>query len=121
LEGDVFRHAEFAEGFEASRIHLPDVPSGASEIIFGLGHVYEVIDFVHAIRTGTEAPVPARDGRHLMAVIEAAYKSAAEGDEVEIDEKAVGYTQAPPEGSLLSIETPGGVGTTSTEASERVV
>lgn len=40
-----------------------------------------------------------------MAVIEAAYKSAAEGDEVELSKTAVGYTQASPPGSLLSIET----------------
>ncbi len=105
LEGDVFRHAEFAGDFEVSSIYLPDVPSGAREIIFGLGHVYEVIDFIHAIGTGTEAPVPARDGRHLMAVIEAAYKSAAEGDEVELSGKADGYTRPSPPGSLLSVES----------------
>ncbi|MDP9494614.1 MAG: Gfo/Idh/MocA family oxidoreductase [Actinomycetota bacterium] len=104
LEGDVLRHAELAEDFELPSVYLPDVPSDASEIIFGLGHVYEVIDFIHAIRTGTEPPIPARDGRHLMAVIEAAYKSAAEGDEVELGKQAVGYTQPSPPGSLLSIE-----------------
>lgn len=105
LEGDVLRHAEFAENYEVPSVSLPDVPSDASEIIFGLGHVYEVIDFIHAIRTGTEAPIPARDGRHLMAVIEAAYKSAAEGDEVELSKSAVGYTQPSPPGSLLAIES----------------
>jgi UDP-N-acetyl-2-amino-2-deoxyglucuronate dehydrogenase len=106
LEGDVLRHAEPADDIEFPSVHLPDVPSDASEIIFGLGHVYEVIDFIHAIRTGTEAPVPARDGRHLMAVIEAAYKSAAEGDEVELSGKAAGYTRPSPPGSLLSIDSP---------------
>jgi predicted dehydrogenase len=105
LEGDALRHAEFADAYEAPSVDLPEVPTEASEIIFGLGHVYEVIDFIHAIRSGTEAPIPARDGRHLMAVIEAAYKSAAEGDEVELSKQAVGYTQPSPPGSLLSIES----------------
>ena len=105
LEGDILRRFESTNAYAPPDIELPEVPAGASEIIFGLGHVYEVIDFIHAIRTGTEAPIPARDGRHLMAVIEAAYKSAAEGDEVELSEKAVGYTQPSSPGSLLSIES----------------
>src|SRR2546430_6308134 len=39
-----------------------------SEVVFGLGHIYEVMDFVTAVRRGGPPPVPGGDGRHLMAV-----------------------------------------------------
>ena len=102
MEGDVLRHFEGVPEYELPGIDLPDAPAGASEIEFGVGHVHEVLDFVRAIRAGEDAPVPASDGRHLMAVIESAYRSAAEGEEIEVDAAGDGYTTSPPPGSLLT-------------------
>jgi hypothetical protein len=63
--------------------------------------VYEVIDFVAAVQEGHPAPVPAADGRHLMAVIETAYRSATEHEEVDLNEPSAAYTVQAPDTSLL--------------------
>jgi predicted dehydrogenase len=102
LEGDVLRHFEGASGYKLPTIELPEVPAEASEIEFGLGHVYEVQDFVEAVRAGDDAPIPAADGRHLMAVIESAYRSAVEAEEIEVSETSAGYTTPGPQSSLLT-------------------
>jgi predicted dehydrogenase len=104
MEGDVLRHFDGANGYELPSIELPEAPAGASEIEFGLGHVYEVLDFVRAVRRGDDAPVPAIDGRHLMAVIESAYRSAVEGEEVEVGDIRAGYANPAPQGSFLTAE-----------------
>jgi len=101
LEGDVVRRFEGSGDYSLPAVDLPPVPSGAGEILFGLGHVYEVMDFVAAVRGGRQAPVPGADGRHLMAVIETAYRSATEHEEVDLSEPSSGYTAQVPETSLL--------------------
>ena len=102
LEGDVLRRFESTNGYTLPDIELPEVPAGASEIEFGLGHVYEVLDFVRAVRGDTDPPVPAADARHLMAVIESAYQSAEEGEEIEVSENQSAYATSQPQTSLLS-------------------
>jgi predicted dehydrogenase len=102
LEGDVLRRFEGVSGYRLPAIELPEVPPEASEIEFGLGHVYEVLDFVQAVRVGDDAPIPAADGRHLMAVIESAYRSAVEAEEIEVSETPAGYTTAVPQNSFLT-------------------
>jgi predicted dehydrogenase len=102
LEGDVLRRFEGTNGYTLPEIELPEVPAGANEIEFGLGHVYEVLDFVRAVRADTEPPVPGGDGRHLMAVIESAYQSALEGKAIEVGEIRNAYSATPPPTSLLS-------------------
>ena len=104
LEGDVVRRFEGRGDYALPAVDLPPVPPGAGEILFGLGHVYEVMDFVVAVQGGHRAPVPATDGRHLMAVIETAYRSATEHEEVDLIEPSPAYTDQAPENSLL---TPG--------------
>jgi predicted dehydrogenase len=94
LEGDRLRLAELADGHDLGTPRLPAVPDGAEEIIFGTGHVQEVADFVRAVQAGASAPVPGADGRHLMAVIEAAYHSAREDRDVPVDEPTAAYTSA---------------------------
>lgn len=102
LEGDVLRRFESTNGFTLPDIELPEVPAGASEIEFGLGHVYEVLDFIRAVRANTDLPVPGADGRHLMAVIESAYQSAVEGAAIEVSENHGAYSTSQPQTSLLS-------------------
>ena len=102
LEGDVLRHFESKNGYVLPTIEMPEAPAGASEIEFGFGHVYEVLDFIRAVRAGADAPVPAADGRHLMAVIESAYRSAEEGEMVEVGETGSAYATPPPQVSFLS-------------------
>jgi predicted dehydrogenase len=102
LEGDVVRHFEGREDYSLPAVELPPVPPGAGEILFGLGHVYEVIDFVAAVQAGHQAPVPAADGRHLMAVIETAYRSATEHEDVDLNEQSSAYTDEVSDTSLLS-------------------
>jgi UDP-N-acetyl-2-amino-2-deoxyglucuronate dehydrogenase len=101
LDGDELRTADLADGPDLTPPTLPPTPSGSEEIVFGTGHVYEVMDFVRTIRSGETAPIPATDGRHLMAVIDAAYRSAADGKAVDIDEPTTAYRVAAPEESLL--------------------
>jgi predicted dehydrogenase len=49
-----------------------------------VGHARQLADFVRAIRTGTEPLVDGREGRRSVALIEAIYRSAAEGRIVEL-------------------------------------
>jgi predicted dehydrogenase len=106
VEGDVLRHFQSSNGFALPSVGMPHVPAGASEIEFGYGHVYEVLDFIRTVRAGDEPPVPAADGRHLMAVIESAYRSAEEGGMVEVADGGTAYTSPPPHISLLSAQEP---------------
>jgi two-component system, NtrC family, response regulator HydG len=80
---------------------LPQVPEGAQGVIFGVGHIYEVADFVRAVREGREPPVPGTDGRHLMAVLDAAYASARGSEESSIPEACSGYGRGGDTNSLL--------------------
>jgi UDP-N-acetyl-2-amino-2-deoxyglucuronate dehydrogenase len=91
LEGDRFRVAETEAGYRLPDVELPPPPEGAEEVVFGVGHTYEVMDFVRAVRTGRQPPVPGVDGRHLMAVLDAAYTSAREGREVAVEERRPAY------------------------------
>ena len=58
LEGDRLRLASVRSGYALQEIQLPPAPPGAGEVVFGLGHVYEVMDFVTAVRQGARPPVP---------------------------------------------------------------
>ena len=104
LEGDALRHFETKDGYTLPSIEMPQAPEGANEIEFGLGHVYEVLDFIRTVRAGEDPPVPAGDGRHLMAVIESAYRSAEEGGMVEVGGSETAYSTPPPVVSLLSAQ-----------------
>lgn len=104
LDGDVLKNIDVAYDVASFEVRLPEAPEGAEEIVFGTGHVHEVIDFVRAVRDGAEAPVSGVDGRHLMAVIEAAYKSAAEGREILVSEPHDAYPNRLPANSLLNLQ-----------------
>jgi predicted dehydrogenase len=93
LEGDRLRLASTRDGYVMPEVRLPPVPAGAEQVIFGPGHVYELVDFVTAVRMGGRPPVPAADGRHLMAVLSAAYVSAREGREVQVDADPSAYAE----------------------------
>jgi UDP-N-acetyl-2-amino-2-deoxyglucuronate dehydrogenase len=101
LDGDELRIADVADPPDLASPQLPEIPSGSEEIVFGSGHVYEVMDFVRTVRRGGAAPVPGTDGRHLIAVIDAAYRSASDGKAVDIDEPTSAYTIPAPGESLL--------------------
>ena len=101
LDGDELRVADLAEGPDLTPPQLPPAPAGSEEIVFGSGHVYELMDFVRTVRAGGTAPIPGTDGRHLMAVIDAAYRSAFDRKAVDIDEPTTAYRVAAPEDSLL--------------------
>jgi predicted dehydrogenase len=101
LDGDELRTAELDDGPDLSPPQLPEIPEGSSEIVFGSGHVYEVMDFVRTVRRGGLAPIPGTDGRHLIAVIDAAYRSASAGKAMDVSEPTSAYTVAPPADSLL--------------------
>jgi predicted dehydrogenase len=101
LDGDELRVADLAKGPDLTPPQLPPAPAGSEEIVFGLGHLYEVMDFVRTVRAGGTAPIPGTEGRHLMAVIEAAYRSAADEKAVDIDEPTAAYRLPAPENSLL--------------------
>jgi predicted dehydrogenase len=101
LDGDELRLADVGEEIDLTPPRLPPIPPGADEIVFGAGHVYEVLDFVRTVRAGGPAPIPGTDGRHLMAVIDAAYRSADGEGVVQVQEPTPAYTAAAPEGSLL--------------------
>jgi predicted dehydrogenase len=83
LEGDVLRDHAVRDGYDLPDVDLPPPPDEA-DMLFGLGHVYEIADFVRSIREGTDPPVPAVDGAHLMAVLSAAYASADEDRELPV-------------------------------------
>jgi len=102
LEGDRLRLVSTKGARALPAVRLPELPPGANQVIFGLGHAYEIIDFVTSVRRGGAAPVPGRDGRHLMAVLSAAYHSAEEGKEVAIEERYAAYADGSgPEAGLL--------------------
>ncbi len=97
LEGDQLKTSNWRVDYEAPAVSLPAIPDDTKEIIFGLGHVYEVMDFVRAVRRAAPAPVPGVDGRHLMAVLAAAYMSANEHREVAITEPHDAYSASSPD------------------------
>lgn len=93
LEGDQVRAWRTCEGFALVEPDLPRLPEGvASDVVFGAGHVHEVMDFVRTVRSGGAAPIPGIDGRHLMAVVEAAYTSAREGAEAPVEQSPGAYS-----------------------------
>lgn len=79
LEGNSVREYKCAKGVEVgtpTEVALPALPNSLS-LPFGPGHIYEVADFVGAVRRGAYAPVPGEAGRYLLAVIEAAERSSS--------------------------------------------
>jgi len=106
LEGDVLRSAVLAPGRELGRVRLPDLGGEADAATFGGGHIHEVIDFVRAVRRGDPAPIPGTDGRHLMAVLMAAYRSAADGGSVSVEEPTDAYHRAAPGPAALLATDP---------------
>jgi UDP-N-acetyl-2-amino-2-deoxyglucuronate dehydrogenase len=101
LEGDRLRLVGAREGYELADVRLPSTPAGAEQVTFGLGHLHVLVDFVRAARRGEPPPVPGIDGRHLLAVIAAAYTSARDGREVQIEERLPAYADRAGDSSLL--------------------
>jgi UDP-N-acetyl-2-amino-2-deoxyglucuronate dehydrogenase len=101
MEGDRLRLIQTRKHYAVPDVKLPQVPEGAQGVIFGVGHIYEVADFVRAVREGREPPVPGTDGRHLMAVLDAAYASARGSEESSIPEACSGYGRGGDTNSLL--------------------
>jgi UDP-N-acetyl-2-amino-2-deoxyglucuronate dehydrogenase len=102
LSGDEITTWGVPEDSRPAEAKLPAPPQGSEEVVFGAGHVHEVIDFVGAIRRGKPAPIPGEDGRHLMAVLEAAYKSASDGGEVKVEARsAYSRDQVDPDSLLV--------------------
>jgi UDP-N-acetyl-2-amino-2-deoxyglucuronate dehydrogenase len=91
LEGDELRDHAVRDGYELPDINLPPPPEEA-ERLFGLGHIYEIAEFVRSIREGAASPVPAVDGAHLMAVLSAAYSSARDDRELPVLEFRDAYS-----------------------------
>ena len=91
LQGDRLETWFAADQQIPPRPQLPEPPPGAEEIVFGVGHVHLVGDFVRAVMLGARAPVPAADGYHLMEVLDAAYRSASDGVDVTIADVAGAY------------------------------
>lgn len=107
LEGDEVRTFSTVTDVVLPTVELPPAPAGSEEIVFGVGHVHEIQDFVAAIGRGAAAPVPGTDGRHLMAVLSAAYRSAQEGRAMRVDAGVPAYVAGPADpGSLLSAASP---------------
>ena len=102
LEGDAVRKWQCERRYTDMKLTLPDVPVPSGELAFGLGHIHEVMDFVRSIRRGAEAPVPGSDGRHLMAVLAAAYESARNGKAVKVEDGESAYSAMPDKESMLS-------------------
>ena len=84
LEGDRLRTCLIRDGYEIPEVEQARPPEGTDEL-FGLGHIYEIADFVEAVRAGQPPPVPGADGRHLMAVLAAAYVSARDDHGVQVE------------------------------------
>jgi UDP-N-acetyl-2-amino-2-deoxyglucuronate dehydrogenase len=101
LEGDELRLFSARDGSTPPEVRLPPTPPGAEQVIFGLGHVHEVVDFVRAVRRGDPPPVPGTDGRHLTAVLAAAYASAETDAGAPVDERLAAYSHAAGEGSFV--------------------
>ncbi len=95
LEGDVLRDHAVREGYRLPEVHLPPPPAEA-ESLFGLGHVYEIAEFVRSIRERAQPPVPGVDGAHLMAVLAAAYTSARDDREAEVFHVGDAYSSSKP-------------------------
>ncbi|HVI85464.1 MAG TPA: Gfo/Idh/MocA family oxidoreductase [bacterium] len=108
LEGDRLRLVATRDGGALPEVRLPALPAGAQQVIFGLGHAYEIMDFVTSVRRGGSMPVPGRDGRHLLAVLSAAYRSAAEGKEVVIEDHHAAYADR--SGPAAGLFNPGPAG-----------
>jgi len=102
LEGDVVRLCVTPAGSELPGLELPDPPRGSAEVVFGSGHIYEVMDFVRAVRHGHPPPIPGEDGRHLLAVLEAAYQSAEVVNQMSVREGPDAYSSKQAPTSLLS-------------------
>jgi predicted dehydrogenase len=92
LEGDRLRLMSARTGYSLPAVRLPAAPPGAEQVIFGLGHIFEIIDFLTAVRSGGPPPVPGVDGRHLIAVLSAAYASARSEQEVILEEHLPAYS-----------------------------
>jgi predicted dehydrogenase len=103
LEGDRLRLASMRAGAALPEVRLPPLPAGADRVVFGPGHAYEIVDFVTAVRRGGPPPVPGADGRHLTAVLSAAYASAHDEKEVEIEEHLTVYSDGPGDGGSLLV------------------
>jgi predicted dehydrogenase len=56
-----------------------------AKLLFGTGHVKQLMDFVEGIKVGRPPTVPAEDGRHATAVLEAIYRSSATGGFEEVE------------------------------------
>jgi len=95
LEGDELRTASFRDGYEPPEVRQPPPPAGA-DVLFGTGHIHEIADFVRAARDGGPVPVPGADGRHLMAVLSAAYRSAETDADVALDPDDRAYADTRP-------------------------
>lgn len=101
LEGGRLKGSHFSTGYELKNVILPTISAEASGSIFGDGHIYEIADFIGAIRRGEDAPIPGVDGLHLMGVLAAAYESATIGGEIEIPIRLSGYEGVTSSHSLL--------------------
>jgi predicted dehydrogenase len=95
LEGDELRDHAVRDGYDLPGIDLPPPPAEA-DALFGVGHIYEIAEFVRSIRDGTAPPVPAVDGAHLMAVLTAAYSSANDDRELPVLEFGEAYSASAP-------------------------
>ena len=82
LQGDVLTDHAVRPEYRLPAVDVPPTPADAEQP-FGAGHIYEIAAFVESLRAGTDAPVPAVDGAHLMAVLAAAYTSAENDGEVQ--------------------------------------
>lgn len=91
LSGDQLTSVRLRPGYHLADVTLPSLIGDDSDVVFGGGHIHEVMDFVRAIRRSADAPIPGEDGRHLMAVLAAAYRSARDGGEVQVEEPTGAY------------------------------
>jgi len=66
------------------------------------------MDFVCTVRRVRAAPIPGTDGLHLMAVIDAACRSATTGEAIDIDEPTSTDTVVAPAWSPLGSVVAGG-------------
>lgn len=59
-------------------------PDERRRLLFGSGHVKQIVDFVQRVRAGQPPAVTAEDGRDATAVMEAIYESACSGRSVPV-------------------------------------
>jgi len=95
LDAGRVRVAQLRDGAALPEVQLPAPPKEAVGM-FGVGHIHEIADFVRSIRRGDPPPVPGADGRHLMAVLSAAYASCNDDREVQVREHLPVYQQSSP-------------------------